>query len=105
MTKRTTTKGCLELVHTNMHRTFNVHAWGGYGYFITFSDDYSWFGYVHRKSNALDTFIEFKARSNNLLGMPSHFDYLKVICLVSLIPFIGACDYFLVMCTKVSIAR
>ena len=42
---------------------FSVHVWGEYGYFIIFSDDYSRFGYVDRKSNALDTFIEFKAKS------------------------------------------
>ena len=69
MTKRTRAKECLELVHTNMYGTFNVHAWGGYGYFITFSDDYSRFGYVHKRSNALDIFIEFKAGSDNLLGI------------------------------------
>ena len=69
MTKRTTTKGCLELVHTNMHRTFNVHAWGGYGYFITFSDDSSRFGYAHRKFDAFHTFIEFKTGLDNLLGI------------------------------------
>ena len=69
MTKRTRAKECLELVHTDMYGTFNVHAWGGYGYFITFSDDYSRFGYVHKRSNALDIFIEFKAGSDNLLGM------------------------------------
>ena len=27
------------------------------------------FGYVHRKSDALDTFFEFKGGSNNLLGI------------------------------------
>ena len=43
MTKRTKTKECLELVHTNMYGTLSVHAWGGYGYFITFSDYYSKF--------------------------------------------------------------
>ena len=69
MTKRTRAKKCLELVHTNMYETFNVHAWGEYGYFITFSDDNSRFGYVHRKSNALHTFIEFKAGSDSLLGI------------------------------------
>ena len=69
MTKKTRPKEYLELVHTNMYETFSVHAWGGYGYFITFSDDYSRFGYVHRRSNALDIFIEFKARSDNLLGI------------------------------------
>ena len=40
-----------------------------YGYFITFSDDYSRFGYAHRRFEASDTFIEFKAGSDNLLGM------------------------------------
>ena len=52
-----------------MHGNFSVHAWGGYGYFITFSDDYSRLGYVHRKFDALDSFTEYKARSNNLLGI------------------------------------
>ena len=41
----------------------------GYGYFITFSDDYSRFGYVYRRSDALDTFIEFNARLDNLFGI------------------------------------
>ena len=67
MTKRTRAKECLELVHTDMYRTFIIHAWEGYRYFITFSDDYSRFGYVHRKFDALDTFIEFKARLGKLL--------------------------------------
>ena len=48
--------------------TFSIYIWGGYGYFVTFSNDYSRFGYVHRKSDALDTFIEFKVGSDNLLG-------------------------------------
>ena len=69
MIKKTKVKECLELVHTNMYETFSVHAWEGYGYFITFSDDYSRFEYEDRKSNALDTFIEFKAESDNLLGI------------------------------------
>ena len=47
MTKRTRGMKCLELVHTGMNGTFSVHAWGGYGYFITFTDEYSRFRYVH----------------------------------------------------------
>ena len=69
MIKRTRGKEYLELVHTNMYGTFSVYAWRGYGYFITFSNDNFRFRYVHRKSDALDTFIEFKAGSNNLLGI------------------------------------
>ena len=69
MTKWTRAKECLKLVHTSMYGTFSVHAWEGYGYFITFSDDYSRFGYLHRKSDALDIFIEFKVGSDNLLDI------------------------------------
>ena len=67
MIKKTKVKECLELVHIDMYGTSNVHAWERYGHFITFSDDYSKFGYLHRRSDALDTFIEFKARLDNLL--------------------------------------
>ena len=48
---------------------FSVHVWGEYGYFIIFSDDYSRFGYVHRRFDALDTFIKFRAGLNNLLDI------------------------------------
>ena len=69
ITKKTRAKECLELVHTDMYGTFSVHAWEGYGYFITFSDDYFRLGYVHRKFDALDSFTNYKARSDNLLGI------------------------------------
>ena len=77
ITKRPfTTKGyrvkeCLELVHTDVCGPFNVHARGGYEYFIVFMDDYSRFGYVylmHRKFDALDKSIEFKVELENQLG-------------------------------------
>ena len=64
-------KECLKLVLTNMCEPFNVHPQRVYEYFIMFMDDYSRFRYVyliHRKSNALDKFIEFKVESENQLG-------------------------------------
>ena len=87
MTKRTRANKCLELVHNDMYITFSVHTWRGYGYFITFSNDYSRIGYVHMRFDALDTFIEFKVGLDNLLSihtkslrlyqgdMSSKFDY------------------------------
>ena len=69
MTKGIRAKECLELVHNDIYGTFSVHAWGGYGYFITFNDDYSRFGYVHRRFDALDIFIEFKVGLDNLLSI------------------------------------
>ena len=44
MTKRTRAKEYSELVHIEMYGIFSVHTWGGYGYFITFSNDYSRLG-------------------------------------------------------------
>ena len=54
--------------------------------FDHFIDKYSSFGYIDRKSDAFDKFIEFKAESNNLLG--KHIKKLRldeVMCLVGLI--------------------
>ena len=52
-----------------MYETFNVYAWGRYGYFVTFTNDYSMFEYVHRRFDALGTFIELKVGLYNLLGI------------------------------------
>ena len=69
-----------------------------YGYFITFSDDYSRFGYVYSKFDVLDKFIKSKAKSNNLLGK-------QIWCLVSLFLSIGLWDYILVVCIGDSISK
>ena len=37
----------LELVHTNVCGPMSVQARGGYEYFVTFTDDYSRYGYVY----------------------------------------------------------
>ena len=48
-----------------MELLVSMHEEGGYGYFI----DYSRFGYVHRRSDALDTFIEFNVGLDNLFDI------------------------------------
>ena len=40
-------KDLLELVHSNVCGPMSIQARGGYKYFITFTDDYSRFGYVY----------------------------------------------------------
>ena len=84
MTKRSFTakgvivEGCLNLIHSNVCRPFSVHARGGYEYFITFTDDYSRYGYVYlmkKKFEALDKFKEFKAESERQLGR-----HVKSLC-------------------------
>ena len=76
MTKRSfTTKGkrateCLGLIHTDVCGPMSIQDKGGYEYFITFTDDYSRFGYVYlirHKSNAFDMFKAFKAEVENQL--------------------------------------
>ena len=57
---------------------FSVHARGGYEYFITFTDNYSRYGYVYlmkKKSEALDKFKEFKVESEKQLGR-----HIKSLC-------------------------
>ncbi|KAH9769280.1 Integrase catalytic domain-containing protein [Citrus sinensis] len=60
----------LELVHTNVCRPINVQARGGYEYFITFTDDYSRYGYVYlmrHKSEALEKFKKYMAETEKQL--------------------------------------
>ena len=61
----------LELVHTDVRGPMSTQAKGGYEYFITFTDDYSRYGYVYlmrRKSKAFEKFKEFRAEVENQLG-------------------------------------
>ena len=54
----------LELVHTDVCGPMCVQARGGYEYFVTFTDDYSRYGFVylmHQKSETFDKFQEYKA--------------------------------------------
>ncbi|XP_030941382.1 uncharacterized protein LOC115966264 [Quercus lobata] len=54
----------LELVHTDVCGPMSTQEKGGYEYFITFTDDYSRYGYVNlskQKSEALEKFKEFRA--------------------------------------------
>ena len=53
----------LDLIHSDVCGPFSKHARGGYSYFITFTDDFSRYGYVYlmrHKSESFDKFKEFK---------------------------------------------
>ncbi|KAA0062799.1 gag/pol protein [Cucumis melo var. makuwa] len=76
MTKRPFTekghraKEPLELVHSDLCGPMNVKARGGFEYFITFTDDYSRYGYVYlmqHKFEVLEKFKEYKAEVENAL--------------------------------------
>ena len=58
----------LELVHSDVCDLMSIQARCGYEYFITFTDDYSRFGYVYlmkRKSESFEKFKEFRAEVEN----------------------------------------
>ena len=62
----------LELVHTDVSGPMSVQAQGEYEYFITFTDDYSRYGYVYHmrhKSEAFDKFQEYKAEAKKQLDV------------------------------------
>ena len=72
MTKRSITeKGqraqeCVELIQTNVYGPLNMQACGRFEYFITYTYDYSRFGYVylmHQKSESFEKFKEFKVKT------------------------------------------
>ncbi|KAL0401862.1 UNVERIFIED_CONTAM: Transposon Ty2-B Gag-Pol polyprotein [Sesamum latifolium] len=61
----------LDLVHTDVCGPLNTPARGGYSYFITFTDDHSWYDYVYLtryKSEAFGRFKEYRLEVENQTG-------------------------------------
>ncbi|KAL4284909.1 hypothetical protein GQ457_16G020180 [Hibiscus cannabinus] len=61
----------LRLIHSDVCGPMNTQARGGYQYFITFTDDFSRYGYIYlmrHKSKALEKFKEFKNEVHNQHG-------------------------------------
>ena len=64
-------KELLGLIHTDVCGPFSTSARGGYLYFITFTDDFSRYGFVYlmrHKSESFEKFKEFKNEVQNQLG-------------------------------------
>ena len=60
--------GILEIIHTDIYGHFPVKSVDGYDSFITFTDDYSRFGYIYpikERTESLDKFKIFKAEVEN----------------------------------------
>ena len=63
-------KDLLELIYLDVCDPMSIQARGGYEYFITFTSDYSRFGYVYlikQKFKAFGKFKEFRAKVENQL--------------------------------------
>ncbi|KAL5760753.1 hypothetical protein ACOSP7_019243 [Xanthoceras sorbifolium] len=68
--KGTRATECLGMIHTDVCGPMSIQARGGYEYFITFTNDYSRFGYAYlmrHKSDAFDMFKAFKVEVENHL--------------------------------------
>ena len=66
----TRSAGTLEIIHTDICGPFPVKSVDGYDSFITFTDDYSHYGYIYpikERSEALDKFKIFKVEVENQL--------------------------------------
>ena len=69
--------GVLELIHTDICGPFSVKSVDGFDSFITFTDDYSRYGYIYpikERSEALDKFKVFKAEVEN-----QHNQKIKIV--------------------------
>ncbi|KAJ9545830.1 hypothetical protein OSB04_025537 [Centaurea solstitialis] len=66
----------LEIVHTDVCGPFSHEARGGYRYFITFTDDFSRYGYVYlmrHKSESFEKFREYQNEVQNQLDRKIKF--------------------------------
>ncbi|KAJ9552448.1 hypothetical protein OSB04_016493 [Centaurea solstitialis] len=66
----------LEIIHTDVCGPFSHVARGGYRYFITFTDDFSRYGYLYlmrHKSESFERFREFQNEVQNQLGRKIKF--------------------------------
>ncbi|KAJ9542935.1 hypothetical protein OSB04_029441 [Centaurea solstitialis] len=66
----------LEIVHTDVCGPFSHEARGGYWYFITFTDDFSRYGYVYlmrHKSESFEKFREYQNEVQNQLDRKIKF--------------------------------
>ncbi|KAL0282169.1 UNVERIFIED_CONTAM: hypothetical protein Sradi_7269100, partial [Sesamum radiatum] len=52
--------GLLNLIHTDVFGPLNTQVRGGFSYFITFTDDHSWYGYVYLIRYKSEAFVKFK---------------------------------------------
>lgn len=56
----------LGLVHTDVYRPMSSIARGGFQYFITFTDDFSSYGYIYLMRHKFESFEKFKEIQNEV---------------------------------------
>ena len=64
-------RGPLDLIHIDVCGPISTHTRGGFIYFITFTDDFSWYGHLYLmkyRSKAFEKFKELKNEVKKQLG-------------------------------------
>jgi hypothetical protein len=56
----------LELIHTDVCGPMSTTARGGFQYFITFTNDFSRYGYIYLMKHKSETFEKFKEFQNEI---------------------------------------
>ena len=56
----------LGLIHSDVCGPMSVQARGGFNYFVTFTDDFSRYGYVYLMRSKAETFEKFKEFKNEV---------------------------------------
>src|SRR5215216_6277808 len=56
----------LEIIHTDVCGPMSVEVCGGYRYFVTFTDDFSRYGYIYFMKHKSETFEKFKEFQNEV---------------------------------------
>ena len=60
------TSDLLGLIHTDVCGPLSTQARGGFSYFVTFTDDFSRYGYVYLMKHKFETFEKFKEFQNEV---------------------------------------
>ena len=75
--------GPLDLIHTNVCGSMSTHTRGGFIYFTTLTDEFSWYEYLYLmkyKSKAFEKVKEFIIEVEKQLGRRlKHLDLIKVV--------------------------
>jgi hypothetical protein len=74
----TRSSGVLEIIYTDICGPFNVRSVDGFNSFITFTDDFSHYGYIYpirERSEVLDKFKIFKHKVENQYNVK-----IKIVC-------------------------
>ena len=56
----------LALIHTDVCGPLSTNARGGFSYFVTFTDDFSRYGYVYLMKHKFESFEKFKLFKNEV---------------------------------------